>query len=102
MVIVRGSVEKADRNDRVGERGEQGECRGGGEEVERGVVYELGGVGVAGAVVGVAVGVLGDGEVGGGDLDGEFGEGAAEGGLVWDGGCVGEEGDGCVEACCGV
>ncbi len=66
MVVVRGRVQIGDGDDAVGERGEQGECGGGGEEVEGGGVDELGGGGVAGGVRGVG-GVGGGVEEGGGE-----------------------------------
>jgi len=53
----------------VREGGEEGECCGGGEEVECGVVDEFGGVGVAVVIVviGGVIGVLGGSQFGGRD-----------------------------------
>jgi hypothetical protein len=50
----------------VREGREEGECCGGGEEVECGVVDEFGGVGVA-VVIGGVIGVLGGSQFGGRD-----------------------------------
>lgn len=79
MVVVSGGVEVGDCDGGVGEGGEQGECCGGGDEVECSVVDELGGVGVAVVVVvgWVSVWVVGRGQFGGWDGDGEGGEGLA-------------------------
>ena len=86
------------------ERGEEGECGGGGDEVEGGVVDEFGGVGVAVVVVSVVwvpVWVFGRLEFWGWHVDGEGGEGFAEVGEVGDCVGVGGEGYGCIEACSG-
>ena len=66
---------------------EEGECCGGGEEVERGIVYEFGGFWVSvvvNRVVGIFVWVFGRREVRGWYRYFEVGESAAEGGVVRD------------------
>lgn len=88
MVIVRCSIKKGDRDDAMRQGREQGESRGGGEEVEGSVVDELRGVGVA-VRVWSAVWVFGRGEFGGWEGDGVGGEGEAEVGVVGDGAGVG-------------
>lgn len=79
------------------EGGEQGEGRGRGEEMHRGVFDESRGVvGIVGLVV--MVGVFGRVEAWGGDSDLESGEGSAEAGLAGDGSGVGAKRDGRVVA----
>lgn len=84
------------------QRGEEGEDRGGGDEVEHGVVDEMRAWGgVAGWVGGRgrrAVRVRWGLKLGGGDRDIKEREGNAEVGLGRDGEGVGAEGEGCVVA----
>ena len=104
MVIVSRGVQIRDCDCGVREGREQGEGCGGGDEVERSVIYEFRSIGIAVVVVvivWVPVWVFGGCEVGGWDVDVEGGEGFAEVGLVGDCAGVGGEGDGCVEACFG-
>lgn len=66
--------------------------------MERGIVYKFGRVGIA-IGIGVAVGVFGRGEFGGGEGDVKNGEGETEGGLVRYRAGVRAEGYACVIAC---
>lgn len=97
--VERGGVETGDGEGHR-EGGEQGEGRGGGEEMHRGVFDESRGVvGIVGLIgLVVMVGVFGRVEAWGGDSDLESGEGSAEAGLAGDGSGVGAKRDGRIVA----
>lgn len=94
VVVERGRVEAGD-GEGHGERGEQGDGRGGEEKMHRGVVDESRGVVGIVRVVGlvVMVGVFGRVDAGSGDSELESGEGSAKAGVAGNGSRMGAKRD---------